>query len=376
MSEKNYRLDFDQVRASANGRWSQIYGAFTGFQAALELASKNRHTRHAECPVCTRKNFRLFKDFHETGGGICTCGHYPDGFMLLRAVKGYGPNQTYDLFKEVSEILGGEHASEAAPPPAISKPAPRKLNDKVLADLQAVHRELLPVSDPRAKPLRSYLTHRGINPTSCPHDVRFHPGLRYLEEQEDGTFKDLGMHPAMVGIVRTRKGAIVTLHRTYLSVDGRKAAVPEPKKLMPKAVPFSVAGCCIQLDPATEVVHVVEGIETGLSVRAITGEPTWVAISANYLPAFAKPAGVRRIVLWVDLDRSGAGNRFSQELADRLLSEGVCVEMYTPHGPIPMTEKSVDWNDIHRSLGRAGFPAPYQQLQHEPAAFEGSPQDC
>lgn len=373
MSERNYKLDFDQVRASANGRWAQIYGSILEFKDALASAGKNRHV---ECPVCKRKRFRLFKDYQDTGGGICTCSDYPDGFMLLRAVWNYGPTDTYELFKRVAETLGGEHSSL---PPVVErpKPAPRKLDQRALSALQLVHGQLLPISHPSAGPMRAYLTSRGIDPRGCPPDLMFHPALDYSEQQEDGSYKDLGKHPAMVAVVRTVKGAIVTLHRTYLTSDGKKAPLSEAKKLMPKAVPYSIAGSCIRLDAAVDTIHVVEGIETGLSVRAITAEPTWVAISANYLPAFARPPGVTRIVLWVDLDRSGAGNRFSQELADRLMSEGVSVQMYTPHGPIPLAEKSVDWNDVHRSLGRAGFPAEYQQQEHHASAdFAGSPQDC
>lgn len=372
MSEKNYKLDFDQVRASANGRWAQIYGGIPGFEDALKSAGKNRHV---ECPVCKRKRFRLFKDYEETGGGICSCDNFPDGFMLLRAVWNYGPTQTYELFKDVAERLGGNHSS--LPPVAERpKPAPRKLDPRALSALKLVHSQLVPISHPTAAPMRAYLASRGLDPQACPPDLQFHPALDYTEQQEDGSYKDLGKHPAMVAIVRTVKGAVITLHRTYLTNDGRKADLPEAKKLMPKAVPYSIAGSCIRLGTPTDTVHLAEGIETGLSVRAITGEPTWVAISANYLPAFARPSGVTRVVLWVDLDRSGAGNRFSQELADRLMSEGVSVQMYTPHGPIPLTEKSVDWNDVHRSLGRDGFPAQYQREDHAPADFAGSSQDC
>ena len=235
MSERNYKLDFDQVRASANGRWAQIYGATPGFEDALKSAGKNRHV---ECPVCKRKRFRLFKDYEDTGGGICTCNDYPDGFMLLRAFWNYGPTDTYELFKRVAETLGGEHSSL---PPAAErpKPAPRKLDQRALSALQLVHGQLLPISHPSAGPMRAYLTLRGIDPRDCPSDLLFHPALDYAEQQEDGSYKDLGKHPAMVAIVRTVRGAIVTLHRTYLTNDGKKAALSEAKKLMPKAVPYS-----------------------------------------------------------------------------------------------------------------------------------------
>lgn len=358
MAEREYRIDYDQVRSTACGRWRQVYAQVAGFDDALKHAGKNRHV---ECPICSRKNFRLFKDYEETGGGICTCGSYPDGFMLLRAVWHFGPTQTYELFKGVADILGGDHSTPQVPPLAKQRTAPAKTIDHGrLKELRSVHGQLLLVTHPDAEPLRRYLVHRGLDPQECPADLMFHPGLPYLHERDDGSYEDLGTHPAMVGIVRTVRGDIITLHRTYLTAEGGKANVPEAKKLMPKAVTRSVAGCCIQLDRQVgSVLHLAEGIETGLSVRAMTREPTWVAISANFLPALVRPRSVERVVLWVDLDRSGAGHRFSQELADRLLSEGVTMQCHTPSGPIPLDAKSVDWNDIHRAQGQTGFPSPY-----------------
>lgn len=376
MTSRDYRIDFSQVRAAAAGRWSMIYSRVTGFDDALKSAGRNRHV---SCPICNRKRFRLFKDYEETGGGICTCGDYPDGFMLLRAVWGYGPDRTYELFKTVAEIVGGDHSSAATlPAPTQRSHAPRpKLDAAALLKLQTVHGQLIAVDQPPAAPMRMYLESRGIDWRDCPPDLMFHPSLPCSHERDDGSYEDLGKFPAMVGIVRNVRGSIVTLHRTYLTQNGAKASVPEPKKIMPKAISRSVAGSCIRFDPPGSTIHLAEGIETALSVRAVTGEPTWVAISANYLPAFARPPGVTRVVIWVDLDRSGAGNRFAQELADLLLSEGVSVSTFTPPGPIPLTQKSVDWNDVHRSLGCAGFPTPYYVPEAADVNdFEGNPRDC
>jgi putative DNA primase/helicase len=42
----------------------------------------------------------------------------------------------------------------------------------------------------------------------------------------------VGRHPAILAQVTGQGGDAVTLHRTYLTVDGHKAPVDAPKKLM------------------------------------------------------------------------------------------------------------------------------------------------
>lgn len=73
--------DFDEVRKSAAGHWLPILASI-----APELAPAiEKLGRHVPCPVMGGTDgFRLFKDAHETGGGISNQhGPFPDGFALL-----------------------------------------------------------------------------------------------------------------------------------------------------------------------------------------------------------------------------------------------------------------------------------------------------
>src|SRR5471032_2509610 len=46
---------------------------------------------HVACPVHGgRDGFRLYNDYHDTGGGVCnTCGGFRDGFKLLAWIRNY-----------------------------------------------------------------------------------------------------------------------------------------------------------------------------------------------------------------------------------------------------------------------------------------------
>lgn len=87
----SYFYKIEEVKHILGDNWlAVLYGLAPELSKALEAPG-----RHASCPVhgtAKRKGdgFRLFKDAHRTGGGICnTCGPRPDGFGLLMWLKGW-----------------------------------------------------------------------------------------------------------------------------------------------------------------------------------------------------------------------------------------------------------------------------------------------
>ena len=137
----------------------------------------------------------------------------------------------------------------------------------------------------------------------------------------------------------------VTVHRTYLTADGRKAPVAEPKKLM--GYPgHRLVGGAIRLSAPGPVLGVAEGIETALAVHLRTGMPVWSAVSAGLLARLEPPAGTSLVVIWADRDRSGAGEAAALSLRERLLGRGIAVAVHLPPGPIPAGAKGIDWADV------------------------------
>jgi len=175
--------------------------------------------------------------------------------------------------------------------------------------------------------------------------VRFHPALGYWRRNHHDKLELVGRYPGMVALVTGSDGMPATVHRTYLTPDGGKAPVPEPKKLMGYPGDRLVGGA-IRLFPSAPVLGVAEGIETALAVHLRTGMPVWSAVSAGLLARFEPPADTSLVVVWADRDRSGAGESAAKSLYERMLRRGIPVAVHLPPGAIRTGAKGIDWADV------------------------------
>ena len=205
----------------ASGRWLDLLGALA---PALENAL-DRVGRHVPCPVHGGTDgFRLFRDADQTGGGVCnTCGTFPDGFALLMWVNRWS---FPEALRSVAHALG--LAAERVPEPrAVPNPRPRppeRDRESVIEALNRVWQQSLDPTDRRAAPLRAYLSRRGLSGARLDGEVvRFHPALGYWQRNGRDEAELIGRFPAMVALVTGADGMPVTVHRTYLTADGRKA---------------------------------------------------------------------------------------------------------------------------------------------------------
>lgn len=341
-------VNFNDVRPVAQGQWLSILA-----HVAPALAEAiERHPRHVACPVHGGKDgFRLYKNADDTGGGICnTCGAFSDGFALICWCNGW---QLPDALKAVADYLGiaentdvkaiTPSAKQAHDPKQIEREQQRKREA-----LEGVKKGLIPLSDEGAAPARRYIENRGLvlfqGENLCPRDLYFHPALHYWH---DG--KDYGNLPALVAIVRSVYGKPITLHRTYLTESGQKAAVPEVKKLMSPVIPGTTRGAAIQLYPAENELILAEGIETALALHLSLNKPCWACISAGGLEAVQLPEQVKRVIIGADNDKSGAGQKAAYELANRLIKEvrGIQVKIIIPE------HIGTDWLDVFNGEDKA-----------------------
>jgi putative DNA primase/helicase len=141
-----------------------------------------------------------------------------------------------------------------------------------------------------------------------------------------------------------------TLHATYLDATGRKAAVPEVKKLAPLPVP---AGGAVRLAPSAETMGIAEGIETALSASQLHGIPVWSALSSGGLMKWQPPETAKHIIVCGDHDTSFAGQLAAFSLAHRLRLEkrdGIPrwgrIEVRCPGINIEADLEDTDWNDL------------------------------
>lgn len=144
--------------------------------------------------------------------------------------------------------------------------------------------------------------------------------------------------PAMVAKVADADGRPVNLHRTYLTPDGEKAPVAQPRKIMPGQIPD---GSAIRLAAPTDVLGIAEGIETAFAASSLFRMPCWAAINAPILSKWFPPPGIKKVVVFADNDANYAGQHAAFQLANRLtVKMKVEAEVYIPDCV------GHDWNDV------------------------------
>ena len=197
----------------------------------------------------------------------------------------------------------------------------------------------------RQSPVGQYLVHRGLGKlTKVPQALRM-AALPYFD---DG--REIGRFPVMLGAVTNQHGVMVALHRTYASTDGRKAPVPQPKKL--SRTTGLLAGASIKLFEPTIidgklVLGVAEGVETALACYLASGIPTWSCMNAGGVRTFDWPHGLQSLVVFADNDASGVGQAAARDLAGRAAAAGIEVRVLVPE------IVGTDWLDAYVAGGAA-----------------------
>lgn len=187
-------------------------------------------------------------------------------------------------------------------------------------------------------PVARYLETREIHLDTWPEALRYHVGLDYWH---DGRL--MGWHPVMLGAITDAAGHLVSLHRTHLTEDGRKADLPIVKKLT--SCSAQLAGCSVKLYRAcifqgVQSIGVAEGIETALACYAASGTPTVSAVSAQGMARYQWPDDVERLIVYADNDLSQVGQKAAAALAFRVKKAGLIQRVLTP------PQAGTDWADV------------------------------
>ncbi|MBD1389559.1 toprim domain-containing protein [Neiella sp. HB171785] len=362
---------FDKVKALVSkAGWRTIFGAYARMELAIEKADKNPNCPgQVPCPITGKgtTKYRLFPDWETTGEGFHNdFGRRLDGYELIAEFEGSMPR----ALDAIADILGGDLSSVRSSDVAKAKqnkperkPVDVNRGKRQLRMLRQTAEKCLPAKD---SPLvAKYLESRGLkgDVSALPDCLMFNPNLYHKSDEGKVSY-----HPALLGLFTNSDGGWVTLHRHYMAADGSgKAPVDNAKKLMPS--PFGISGNAIRLDaPAFHqecgLLAVCEGLETALAVREATGLPTWSCYCSDVLALVEIPKEVTHVIIWGDHDRSGAGRRDANKLAERLRAQGTHVRILIPEHDIPEGEKSVDWLDMYRWYGKSVFPY-YMQPQFQ-----------
>lgn len=354
MSKLDIYIEYtDKVRSDASGRWDHILARLVP-EIADALAKPGRHVT---CPFHGgKKDFRVHRDVAAEGKCYCTCapgsndgrGHW-DGFAMIQHARRWDFKQTVE---EVDAVIGGKGCVPIPNTPIhrVTPEEQQKRDEKWIRNMQRWWRESVSLDHPTARPARQYLQSRRLGQIILPlEDLAFHAGLDYYDED----YNLVGRFPAILAIVRMPDGRVTTVHRTYLTPDGRKAFEGEATRKQYKSPStHPVQGAAIRLDKQVgPVLNLAEGIETALAARAISEQPTWSTLNKELLRMVRVPQQVRIVTIWADRDASYGGQEAAMALMDRLRGEGKAAVVMLPPFSVPDDRKSIDWNDVVASLG-------------------------
>lgn len=303
----------------AAGRWRNIL-------PALGISADFLSGKHGPCPMCEGKDRWRFDDKDGRGTWFCTKCGAGDGVKLVMLKLGID-------FKaasaEIAKLVGSAPQEPKKRQRTVEQK--REMLKRVWAGAGCVG---------VATPAAEYLFRR------C--GLLFGDEGRELRYAERCAYKDgdaTSFHPALLARVRAADGKPVNIHRTYLSADGRKADLPEPKRTMEGTLP---PGCAVRLGGVAYEMGVAEGIETALSCSRMFGLPVWSTLNATLLQQWKPPAECRCVHIFGDADASFTGQFAAYALGKRLAHEGLDVRVSIPGG-----ELDTDWNDVHRDMREA-----------------------
>ena len=257
----------------------------------------------------------------------CTqCGRGPKDRTLGATVETDGAGVAHCFRCDYTEAHRPDRAPAYRPGKTINRPvAPRKRET-----LSEYGMELFDAcTGLRGTVGEQYLLARGCVIPPADGDMRFHPALKHPASAYTG--------PALVALVTdavTR--APLTLHRTWIRADGRKAECDPPRMLLGG---HSKRHGVIRLWPdeaVTAGLAIGEGIETSLTLAHIF-TPVWSCIDAGNMGALPALEGIEALVIGADHD--DAGIKAATACADRWAAAGVDVRVIAPDAA------RTDWND-------------------------------
>jgi putative DNA primase/helicase len=299
------------LRERTRGRW---FGILT----TLGIDAGYLRNKHGPCPVCGGKDRFRWDNKNDDGTFYCNQCGAGSGVDLVMQVRGLSFREAAPL---IEEAIGEARPQHPRPP------------ERSEADKRAALRALWQDSSPirRDDPVDRWFRGRSIKVELYPAVLRFAPRARYAIP--------VSYHPAMLALLSGPDGKPATIHKTYLTSDGNKAPVEEPRRFAPAKIPD---GAAVRLAPYRGTLGIAEGIETAFAAMALFGIPCWAALNAGLLEKFQPPAGVNHLVIYGDNDAHQRGQRAAWALAARLK---IKTDIYIPD------QVDTDWNDVLMNRG-------------------------
>lgn len=300
----------ERVRRLASGRWAEVLD-----RAGVEVGSNPNKKTHCPLHEDAKPKFRFENKNGEGNWHCAVCGH-GNGMSLLMQAKGMNFTEASKLVIDLFE--GGSsprNVPAAAPRNAYVAPEmPVDQLERRRAAYAKTWSEARPVLD--GDPVSRYLRSRIPGLTAIPPVIRFHPGMPFYGVPAEGAYvgRDYGLHPCMVSAVVDENWRPCNIHRTFLTLEGKKLSLQEvdpddptvlvdlpAKKLMPS---IDAKHYQIRLaKPLDGLLGIAEGIETALAAMVYSSVPTWSVVATTGMVNFLVPEGISRLVIFADNDK-------------------------------------------------------------------------
>lgn len=296
MNAPRPRLDADQIRAAARGRWRDIL-------PHLGIDRQHLVDRHSPCPGCGGADRFRFDDRNGAGTWICGGGgnlQAGDGFGLLQHCHGWG---FVTALAEVARVLGLESDQVDQRPAARREPleaaATRPVKQLTLApEWQERWKRALPIEPDT--PAARYLLGRSCRLPPKDGDLRWHPSVPYWRARPH-------KGPALIGLISDpRSGRPISMHFTWIAPDGSGKADLGDAPVRLTLWGHSNVGV-IRLWPDQDVtlgLGIAEGTETALSAARVF-EPMWSTVTASSMARLPVLPGIEALSIFADDDPAG-----------------------------------------------------------------------
>ncbi|WBL82305.1 toprim domain-containing protein [Bradyrhizobium xenonodulans] len=292
----------------ARGRWQTIL-------PALGMDRRFLKRKNGPCPMCGGKDRWRFTDIE--GKGTWWCNRCQGGNGVALALK-FTKLSFRDVAAHIERVLGD------APIDTARRQRSDQENRAALNALWCSGRAVIP-----GDPVDLWITGRGLRLDSYPRALRTCQRARH-------SGPPVTWHPAMLAMVTDPAGKASTIHKTYITTGGKKAAVDRVRMFCPGSRP---PGGAVRLTPPAPVLGIAEGIETAIACTMLFDVPTWSALDAGGVERFEPPVGTERLVIFGDHDANGTGQRAAYALASRMAGR-VEIDVRLP------PETGTDWNDV------------------------------
>jgi putative DNA primase/helicase len=146
--------------------------------------------------------------------------------------------------------------------------------------------------------------------------IRFHPRLKFSRAGE--------FMPAMVcAMVDIRTNEFTGVHRTFLTVDAKKAGVLTLGRKLGSAIKIDTD------DAVHEGLAIAEGVESTIAARFIY-RPAWALIDANGINGFPVLPGIEHLSIFADNDANKTGELAAYECQERWQKAGAAIVIQMP----------------------------------------------